>query len=144
MQCFPSMHACTTSIKLPRGFGYFVTASIELLLRPYEDCPAFWPQASSSLRKFWTCSMFLHVLCVHGDHITSLSVSTAFPRRCASPYCVLSLFCGRGGNVAWCDGGITILATILDWNSGSTKIIDKCLLTVCTAGPTSIKHCITA
>ena len=62
---------------------------------------------TSSLCRFWTCSLFLHVLCVHGDHITSLSVSTAFPRRCASPYCILSLFCVRGGNVVWTCPGMT-------------------------------------
>ena len=62
---------------------------------------------TSSLRDFLTCSMFDHVLGVDENHITSYSVSTAFPRRSTRSYCVLSFCCGRTGNMAWCDGGNT-------------------------------------
>jgi len=70
---------------------------IKFLLRP--------DSTASSLYVFLTCPKFDHVLHVHGDHITSLSVSTAFLLYAVqNSYCVHPIFGGRSGNVAGVTG----------------------------------------
>ena len=68
---------------------------------------------TSSLRKFE------HAQCSSTSSASMETISlpdrfsTAFPRRCASPYCVLLFFCGRGRSVAWCDGGKKINSMVI-------------------------------
>ena len=101
-------HARITSMKILLWLAYVATTSMPFLLRHYYILTASW-LSHVLTTPFWTCSKFDHVIHVHEDLTTLLSVSKTHLLRPTSSYCVHPIFQGSSKNAAECEGGITHL-----------------------------------